>query len=108
VSGSGNWEADNVSASPNGTALFDIEVYGPGSGPPGGTPIASVVVDQPQPAQVVLMSYSGTRSEEWAKSDPCNSGSNSGKDGDNVRWSYDQGGFLRQWASADEQQQNPP
>jgi hypothetical protein len=107
VNAGGSWAATNVPASPNGTAIMDIEVYAPGSGPPSGTPIGSLQIDQLQPARVVLMSYSGTRNLEWRNSDPCYPFDVSAEDGDDVRWSYDQGGFLRRWGSATSDQQNP-
>lgn len=108
VGGSGNWAATNVPASPSGTAVFDVEVFAPGSGPPSGVPIGSLQVDQPQPAHVVLMSYSGYRDIRWSILDACYPLDNGYEYGDDVRWSYNQGGFYRQWQTEDKDQQNPP
>jgi hypothetical protein len=108
VSGSGSWAATNVPASPNGTAVVDIEVYEPGSGPPSGTPIGSARIDQPQPARVVLMSYSGTQKEGKHYLEPCHQLviDEIRQGGDDVAWSYDQGGFYREWYGGDVE--NPP
>ena len=108
VDGSGNLTANNVPTSPNGTGIFDIEVYNSDSGPTNGTPIGSLQIDQPQPARVVLMNYSGYQGVVWSIVDPCYPLDNGGEYGDDIRWSYDQGGFYHRWSGGDRQQQNPP
>jgi hypothetical protein len=98
VNANGIWSASSVPASPVGTAVFDVEVYGGTSqnvaggggvhanGLPGGTATGSDQFPNVQPATVGLMSYNGNQTYTISSSFVNSSWT------DTIKWSYDVGG----------------
>jgi hypothetical protein len=90
---SGNaWTASGVPVRPDGTAALNVQV-----GDPAGNPLAANVIYQPQPAQVVLASYTRAQHDSYTQhlfsSGTWYTGPTE-TDDETTYWTYDSGGIY--------------